>query len=260
MLPVIFSFGSITIYSLGFLTAVGFFLAAFIIWRRLRDLGLNEEKTLDFIILAVIFSLFFSLLAHLVEKQRFSNFSLMAGLIGVGLILGWFSKKERWNWWQIADEVTFGILPLLFLVQMGFFFDGSDPGRPTSMPWGVYFPGRLFRSQPVSLFSAAALFLIWLFLLRIERQWRTWQWYKSKKNGLIVLLFLILIFSMSFVIAFWRHSGIYWYWAEIVLSFLGAISAGVILYFHSGKQRGENFAFLLRRKHGRKKSQKKKEK
>jgi phosphatidylglycerol:prolipoprotein diacylglycerol transferase len=54
MLPIIFSVGPATIYTYGFLLAIGVFLESFIIWRRLRDLGLKEEKVIDFLLLGLL--------------------------------------------------------------------------------------------------------------------------------------------------------------------------------------------------------------
>ena len=44
MFPILFSIGPVTIYTFGFLLGTGFFLASFLIWRRLRELGQQEEK------------------------------------------------------------------------------------------------------------------------------------------------------------------------------------------------------------------------
>lgn len=238
MLPVLFSFGPITIYTFGFLLAIGFFLAAFIVWRRLRDLGLDEEKVIDFIILAVLGGFLFS---------RLSGITLWGGIIGVVVVSNWFAKKENWGGWQVTDELVFGILPLMILFQVGIFFDGSALGKPTNMLWGIYFPGSFVRSQPVSLFSALALFLIWLFLLKIERQWRIWRWYKSKNDGFLFLVFLILAFLANFIFAFWRQSKIYWYWTEIILSLGGTMLAGMVLYRRSGRKLREDWLILWRR-------------
>lgn len=248
MLPVLFSFGPITIYTFGFLLAIGFFLASFIVWRRLRDLGLDEEKVIDFIILAIISGLLFSQSSRLVKNGGPFGIILWGGLMGAVLALAWFSKKEKWNNWQVADEVTFGILPLAILLQIGAFFDGSAVGKPTSMPWGIYFPGSLVRSQPVSLFFALALFLIWLFLLKIERQWRIWSWYKSKNSGFIFLAFLVLALLANFTVAFWQQAKIYWYWAEIGFSLGGAIGAGILFYGRSGRRLREDLLYYWRRR------------
>lgn len=226
MLPIIFSIGPITVYSFGFLLALGFLVGAFIIWRRLKDLGLDEEKIIDLIILGTIVGLVFS---------KIPEFSFFGSLTGFFLVLWWFTKKEKWDFWLIVDELAYGILPFFILVQIGAFLGGSNPGKSTTMPWGVYFPGTLVRTQPTSLFLALGFFLILLFLLKIERNWRTWDWYKSKAPGFIFLLFLGLTFLVNLLIAFLSNDKLYWLWLKVIFNSVGTIAAGLILFYRSGR-------------------------
>lgn len=249
MLPVLFSVGSITIYSFGFCLAIGFFLAAFVVWRRLRELGLNEEKIIDFILLASLLAFFFAKVILILGSSGFSNLVFWAVLLAIELSLLWLTRREKGNFWQMADEITFGLLPFLVLFNAGTFLDGSAVGKPTNLPWGMYFPGSFLRRQPVSLFSAVGFLLIWFVLLQIERQWRVWPWYKSKKAGLVHLSFLGLSGLVSFLVAFWRHSEVYWSWLEISLSLVVTLLAVGLLFFRSGRlQEGFNFSRLGRRR------------
>lgn len=250
MLPVLLSIGPLTIYTLGFLLGSGYFLAAFIIWRRLKELGIKEEMVVDFIISTGISGIFFSRVFFIFENfekfgfsperwlflGRYPGLSFMGAVLGMFLSLFWFSKKQKRDFWRIGDEITFGILPFLILAQIGSFFDGSGQGRPTTMPWGMYFLGSLLRRQPLCLFSAIFLFLIWLFILRIERQWRIWEWYKSKADGFILLVFSGLLMLSNFLLAFWRDSKIYFLWLEVILSLVVTVLAGVIFYSRSGRK------------------------
>ena len=234
MLPVLFSAGPVTFYTFGFFLAVGFFLAAFIVWRRLKDLGFKEEKIIDGIIVSTAAGLLVSRLVgtsfgHWFLVGQSSGFSFLGGLAGVILGLFWFCRRQKWDFWRVADEAAFGILPFFFLAQLGAFFDGTGQGRPTNMPWGIFFPGSLVRRHPISLLMAIFLFLIWVFLLKIERQWRTWSWYKSQAPGFIFLAFLGLVFLANFLLAFLKENSLYFYWLEIALSLLGAgVSAALI--------------------------------
>lgn len=259
MLSMIFSIGPITIWSLGFLMAVGVFLESFIIWRRLRDLGLKEEKILDFIIVALLWGFLISRLLFILQHFnqfgfhlnrwflfiRYPGFSFWGWLLGMIATIYWFVKKEKWNFWRIADEVAFGILPFLSLIQFGRFLDGSGFGRSTSMPWGFYFPGTLLKRHPVSLFSAIFIFLIWFLLLRVERYWRTWAWYKDKGGGFIGLVALGLIFLTHIPLAIIKDSKIYFYWSEIGLMIIAFLAIATLFYIRSGRNLKN---FLLKRR------------
>lgn len=230
MLPVLLTLGPITLYSFSLMLGIGFFLGVFIAWRRLRDLGLDEEKVLDAIILGSICGLLFSRLIFTAEFYPQGGFSFWGGLAGLFLIFFLFAKAQKWDFWQIADELTFAILPFAVLGQVGALLDGSTPGKPTVMPWGIYFPGSLIRSQPTSLFMALSFFAVWVFLLRIERHWRTWDWYKSKESGFVFLSFLGLGFVTTLAVDFLSLTKIYWLWLKIILGLISIAVVGLILW------------------------------
>jgi phosphatidylglycerol:prolipoprotein diacylglycerol transferase len=255
MLPIIFSTGPVTIYSFGFLLAVGVFIESFVIWRRLRDLGFKEEKILDFLILSLLLGFVFSRLIFIFANWqtfgfhlsrwflfvRFPGFAASGWLLGLLLSLWRFAKEEKWDFWRVADEVSFGFLPFLILLQTGSFLDGSGFGRSTNMPWGIYFPGILLKRHPVSLFFALTLLLVWVILLKIERHWRTWEWYKNKESGFIFLVTLTSIFLINFPLAFLKENGLYFYWAEITLTLIGLIIIGSLFYLRSGRSFKKNY-------------------
>ena len=244
---------------LGFFLGLGFFTAAFIAWRRLTALGHKEEKIIDLVILGSVLSLVFGRLFYIFQNfhvfaflpdrwlfwGRYPGFSFWGGLAGLYLAIFYFTRKEKWLFWQTADEMVYAILPLSVLVQLGCFLDGASPGKATSYPWGVYFPGSLLKQQPVSLFFGVLLFFLWLFLLRIERQWRIWGWYKSKAEGFISFVFWSFLFGFNFLLAFLRESRLYFYWLEISLSLLGFILSSWLFYRQSGRDLKED---LWRRK------------
>lgn len=262
MLPVLFSIGPLIVYSFGFLLAIGFFLTSFVIWRRFRDLGLKEEKTIDFLlsagfwglVLARLFYIFINFkqfglsLNRWLLLGRYPGLSLWGGMFGFCLVLLSFSKSQKWEFWRLADEASFGILPFLILTQLACFFDGCSLGKPTEMFWGVFFPGSFLRRQPVSLLAAIAWLMIWLLILRFERHWRMWKWYRSQANGFISLTFLSLFFGSNFLLAFLRDSKLYFYWLEIILSFCGVVLTLALFYYRSGRKLGEDLAFLVKKK------------
>ena len=250
MFPLLFSIGPINFYSLGLFLAIGFFLSSFFIWRRLRELGIDEEKVIDLVIMAALLGLIFARiffvgqnisllgfsLSHWLLIGRYPGLSFWGGMVGIFLALLWFSRRQSLNFWQLADEFSYGLMPLLILAQIGAFFDGSGFGRPTTAPWGVYITGSLLKCYPLPLVMSIGFFAIWIFLLRIERDWRTWRWYKSKAYGLVTLSFCLLGMLVNFLVAFWRDSLLYWYWLEISLSFILVGLFGGMIYLRSGRR------------------------
>jgi len=244
MLPVLFTIGPITVYTFGFFLGIGSFLAAFIIWRRLKDIGLREEKIIDGIIFCAFLGIFFSRIFFVVQNfsefeeslirwifiGRYPGFSFWGGLSGGFLGLFLFCRRQKWNFWRVADEVTFGILPLSFLFQLGTFFNGGGVGKPTTMPWGVFPPGSLVRQHPVSLLMAIFIFIIWITLLKLEREWRTWSWYKSQRSGFVTLVFLGLLSLVNLPLAFLKENKLYFFWLEIILTLVGVLISSFLIW------------------------------
>lgn len=250
MLPVLFSIGSVNFYSLGLLLAIGFFLATFFIWRRLKELGIEEERVIDLIIIAALFGLIFGRIFFIIQNisllgidpthwlliRRYPGLSFWGAMGGIFLAVYIFSRRQVLDFWQLADEFIYGMMPFLILSQIGAFFDGSGFGKPTTMPWGIYAAGSLLKRQPLPLIMAVGFFALWLFFLRIERYWRTWDWYKSKAHGLMALGFGFLAILINALVAFWRDSLLHWYWIEISLSLILASLLLSTIYLRSGRR------------------------
>ncbi|OGV89958.1 hypothetical protein A2Z41_02920 [Microgenomates group bacterium RBG_19FT_COMBO_39_10] len=250
MLPLLFSIGPINFYTFALFLAIGFFLSSFLIWRRLRDLGVDEEKTIDLILLVALFGLVFARTFFIIQNLsllgfkpehwlligKYPGLSFWGSVSGILLTLFWFSRKEGLNFWQIVDEFTYGLMPFFILIQIGAFFDGSGFGKPTTMPWGIYIVGSLVKRQPLPLLMAIVFVVLWLFLIKIERQWRAWEWYRSKACGLIALLFVFVMMLVNFLIAFWRGGLLYWHWLEIILSLTFVGLSAIVIYLRSGRR------------------------
>ena len=168
-------------------------------------------------------------LIYFLESYAFKTTSFWAGLIPFLLVVFYLSQRNKWDLGAILDELSFAFCPFACLFYLGLFLDGSIIGRSTGMPWGVFFPGSLVRSHPVAIFAAFAFLLIWLILLRIERDWRAWTWYKSGRAGFIFFTFLILGLLTSFSLAFLTLNDLYYSTVKISLNGISLIV--VVFYF-----------------------------
>jgi phosphatidylglycerol:prolipoprotein diacylglycerol transferase len=250
MFPILFKIGDLSFSSLGVAVGLGFFIAFFIIWRRLKERGADEEKIVDAVLFSsltgLIFSRVFFVFSHFqifkfylirwAYFNRYPGFSYWGAIFGFLLGFYYFTKREKWPFFKMADELVFGLTVFSVLVHFGCLLDGSNLGAETGLFWGLFYPGDMVRRHPVSLFQAILSLLLWFYLLKIERIWRTWEWYKSKKEGFLILNFLIFSSLFEFLLAFLKPAGLY----SSLIEKAGGLSVLLIstlwLFFRSGRK------------------------
>ena len=194
MHPILLKLGSFTIYSYGFMVALGFGVATFLIYRRADKFGLNPDTVLDLAILILTAGLIGARLFYVMlnfEYYRVSpieivNFS-KGGLVWYGgfasaLLAGvWYMRRKGLNFWKASDLIA----PYLALAQ--------SIGRV-----GCYLNGCCFGldPHPAQIYSSAALLLLFAIL-------RIWQ-DKRRFDGEIFLGYCILYPLKRFLMEFVR--------------------------------------------------------
>lgn len=189
--PVLFSIGPLAIRWYGLMYVVGFI--AYIVlgkYRVRRGLGqgLSEGEVDDLLIYGVFgvilggrlgYVLFYKpehYLAHPLEILQVwsGGMSFHGGFLGVlaGVAIFCWRRKKRWI--RVMDFVA-PLAPLgLAAGRLGNFINGELPGRPTDLPWGMWFPQvdpAPIARHPSQLYQFAleglALFaLLWWFSRR----------------------------------------------------------------------------------------------
>lgn len=67
--------------------------------------------------------------------------SFHGGLIGVLIAIGWFARQHNMRFFDVGDFAV-PMIPLgLFTGRIGNFINGELWGAPTTLPWGMVFPG-----------------------------------------------------------------------------------------------------------------------
>jgi len=128
------------------------------------------------------------------------------GAIGVLLMMYFYSRKRKYKpYLWIIDRLVIPIALGGMFIRFGNFFNSEIIGKPTDLPWGIIFLKNTFYSQvprhPSQLYEALAYFLIFIFL---------WRYYiahsKKIKDGTLLGLFLVLVFSARFLIEFTKEN------------------------------------------------------
>lgn len=125
--------------------------------------------------------------------------SFHGGLTGVGVAIFAWAWRNRASPLNIADCVAL-ITPMgLFFGRVANFINAELVGRPTSVPWGIIFPGEIFARHPSQLYEALLegpllLAALWAFASR-----------RRRNEGQTASAFLLLYGVMRFVVEFTRQ-------------------------------------------------------
>ena len=155
--PVFFSLGPLAVRWYGLMYVVGFVAFIWLGKRRVRQglgHGLEVKDVDDMLIFGVLgvilggrlgYVLFYKPAYYLENPAEIlqvwsGGMSFHGGFIGVMLAVALFCRMRRRRWLATMDFIA-PLVPIgLAAGRMGNFINGELPGRPTSLPWGMWFP------------------------------------------------------------------------------------------------------------------------
>ena len=125
--------------------------------------------------------------------------SFHGGLIGVLVAVLIWSWRRRAPLWNLADCLALVAPVGLFFGRIANFINAELVGRPTTLPWGMIFPGDSTPRHPSQLYEAllegpALLFILWM-AFRFLRP----------RDGRTAALFLVLYGAFRFAVEFTRQ-------------------------------------------------------
>lgn len=126
--------------------------------------------------------------------------------IGILLSLYLFIRKHReYNYLWLLDRIVITVALAGFFIRMGNLFNSEIIGIPTNVPWAFVFASvDGIPRHPAQLYEAIAYLIVFFVLF---------TFYTRKvgkfKNGLLLGLFLILVFGFRFFIEFIKEDQTY---------------------------------------------------
>jgi phosphatidylglycerol:prolipoprotein diacylglycerol transferase len=191
--PVLFSLGRLTIYSYGFMIAVGIVAGLFLARRQAAQEGIDQDKIIDIAFYCLLAALIGArLLFVLMNFQEYTAHPLdifkiwQGGLVFYGgllpaVVIGlWYIKRLDLPLWQIADIIAPSLALGHAFGRIGCFLAGCCFGRTCTLPWAVTFtnPQSLAPQgiplHPTQLYSALGLLVLFAFLLFLRKK-KTFQ-------------------------------------------------------------------------------------
>ena len=158
--------------------------------------------------------------------------------IGIVVAMLLFARKIKKPFLWIMDRLCIGVALGGMFIRLGNFFNSEIIGKPTGSSFGVIFKrlGEDFPRHPAQLYEAFG-YLILFFVL--------WVLYKKgygQKVGFLFGIFLIALFTIRFVIEFFKENQVAFEDAlplnmGQLLSIPFILAGGVILYFSQKQSR-----------------------
>ncbi len=140
-------------------------------------------------------------------KFKFVGFRGLAShgaAIGIILAMYWYSKKviQKPMLW-ILDRIVIPVALGGIFVRLGNFFNSEIIGKPTGTDSGVIFQqlGESFPRHPAQLYEASGYILVFLILWYVY-----WKTDKREKLGYIFGLFLVLLWTVRFIVEFVKEA------------------------------------------------------
>lgn len=219
-------FFTVRYYSLMFLVA--FTLGYFIMKKVYKFEGISEEKLDPLFMYTVIATLVGARLGHVIFYQpelfvqdplsiilpmqfepefKFTGFRGLAShgaAIGVIIAMYLYSKRIlKKNILWILDRIALPVTIGGVFVRIGNFFNSEIVGKPTHSDFGVIFAqlGETFPRHPAQLYESFGYLLVFAILWYVY-----WKTDKRKFLGYIFGLFLILLWTVRFLIEFIKKS------------------------------------------------------
>lgn len=214
--PEIFRIGSFAIRWYGLLFA-SCFLFGYIIMKKIFDNeGLREDVLDRLTIYMAVGTIVGARLGHcfLYEPSFYLKHPLEilmvwhGGLASHGAAIGIliavliFAIKEKLGYFRILDRIAVVVALSGFFIRMGNLMNSEIYGIETTVPWGFVFlrNHELVPKHPTQIYEGVAYLLV--FFLLYSMYWRK----KGKVyEGLLISIFLILVFTARFFIEFLKE-------------------------------------------------------
>ncbi len=139
------------------------------------------------------------------ESYKFIGFQGLAshgGTLGVLIAIGIYCKKYKTNFLWVLDRIAIAAPIAAAFIRFGNFMNSEIYGKPTNGNWGIVFKrDDLIPRHPTQLYEAFSYLLIFGILMLIYN-----KRIKEKSNGLILGVFLVLLFLARFIIEFFKEN------------------------------------------------------
>jgi phosphatidylglycerol---prolipoprotein diacylglyceryl transferase len=247
MHPVLVELGPITVYSYGFMIAVGVVFAVTYLARRgKQEVGLTFDQVNNLFLLifaaAIVGGkvfLFFENASFYMENPR--RLVTGAGFVFYGSFLFavptmlWYFSKNKLPVYQMLDIMAVVTCLVHMFGRVGCFLAGCCYGKPTDGFWGVIFTDPACQANPLNtplvptqLLEAGYILVVMVVLLVIRE--------RKQFQGQLFLLYLMAYAAGRFVLEYFRGDEIRGFVIDHVIShsqLVALLIIGVSAYYYN---------------------------
>jgi phosphatidylglycerol---prolipoprotein diacylglyceryl transferase len=214
--PEIFRIGAFAVRWYGLLFASSFLFGYIIMNRIFKNENLNEDLLDRLTIYMAIGVIVGARLGHcfFYEPEYYMKHPLeilmiwKGGLashgaaIGILIAIGFFSVKEKKNYFWVLDRIAIVVALSGFFIRMGNLMNSEIYGVETTVPWGFVFlrNHEVAPKHPTQIYEGLAYLAIFILLFYM-------YWRKNGKHiqGTLISLAIVLIFTARFFIEFLKE-------------------------------------------------------
>ncbi|MEM4337085.1 MAG: prolipoprotein diacylglyceryl transferase, partial [Candidatus Woesearchaeota archaeon] len=211
--PVLIRIGIFEIRYYGVVYAISFLLLYLYLnlLAKQKKIKLNEEEISElvvYLIIGVVFGarIFYVLFYNLkfyshnildIFMLWKGGMSFHGGLIGATIAAFAFCRKNKINFYEIADNIAIPACVFLMLGRIGNFINGELYGRVTEWWWAVKFKGVEGFRHPSQIYESFKNLIIFSILWFFKD--------KKKRDGFLFWLFIALYGLLRFFVEFFRE-------------------------------------------------------
>ena len=207
MHPILLHFGHITLPTFGVLAAVGLMAALSLSLRTAPLAGLSPDLLWNAGLFVLLSAFVLSrLLLIVMYLHAFLTYPILLlavpsltplGLLLTGIVTLFYLRARRLPLLATLDAWAPCATLVWAFLALGHFAEGSDPGLPTTLPWGMSMFTGAARLHPVALYAALiAVFLTVALFLQLRRR---------QRRGDTAVVALATVGIAQFLLTFFRQ-------------------------------------------------------
>ena len=231
---ILLNIGRLSVFTLSFFLVLAYLWYCFVVYKKGLEFRYTAETLYDLALLSGALGWLFARLGFVIEhfsvfKVNFLRLVLLSEYPGynyLGLVIGLvlavtiLARREEIKSYEGLDLLGLGLPGAMAFERLGRVFSGEV---------------RLVWQLPLELLQALVFLLIFVWLWRLEKEYRTFSWYRFRRTqarpGFIFGSFLFL----SGLVVMLSNSWPLFKLTALLFGFFGLILGTIIVYLRSGR-------------------------